>query len=452
MENFDNLDPIDDFFKGSLRAAGQGEKPAPGEWESLESMLKNAAPKPMPNQLVLGAMGLSLLISLAANTWFFSKWRDTGKEVGLLKTEFSEIKSMLAESSIGVEKHEQVTLFDTVYRTIVVRKTIFLDEKIQGSGPVFSKNKGIRNLPENGNSITETMFVAKNDGNLADPKPAERAENTEPTAQKSPALNYSFMTENGFSDFMIDSLNQLLTENKYKDAMVRAHADSIAAEVKTLAGRFDSLMQVRAQPVVPQRCPRPSYRVLGGFSSQKIYGIEGLSTNLKPGVFLGGEAQFGRHFTVGAMIGFANLKFEQSQKFDPRLLIAEPVSLGSEYEFYKIEGQQRMFLPEITAGFRFFSLKNWSPRLTAGWGWRFLKTGEAEYEFKNKLTGDEFEVSVEQPGWQGRGQQLSLRAGIERRLAGRVWAFGDAGALFDFGQGQRGATVGLARLGLAVGL
>lgn len=452
MENFDNLDPIDDFFKGSLRAAGQGEKPAPGEWESLESMLKNAAPKPMPNRLLWGATGLLLLISLAANSWFFSKWRETGKEVGLLKTEFSEIKSLLAESLVGTKKHEQVTLFDTVYRTVVVRKTIFLDEKTQGSVPSFSKTKEIGNLPEKANVLAETVLFAKNDGNLAAPKPAERAENPEPSAPKSPVLNYSFMTENGFSDFMIDSLNQLLTENKHKDAMVRAHADSIAAEVKTLAGRFDSLMNLRMQPVVPQRCPRPSFRFLGGISTQKIYGIEGLSTNLKPGVFLGGEAQFGHHFTVGATVGFANLKFEQSEKFDPRLLIAEPVSPGSEYEFYKVEGQQRVILPEITAGFRFFSSKNWSPRLTAGWGWRFLKTGETEYEFKNLMTGAESEVDVPQNGWHGRGQQLSLRAGIERRLAGRIWAFGDAGALFDFGQGQRGATVGLARLGLAVGL
>ncbi len=170
------------------------------------------------------------------------------------------------------------------------------------------------------------------------------------------------------------------------------------------------------------------------------------------GGFLAAEARFGRHFSLGASVNFAFFEAKMERVFDPRLLVEPVAPPSSEFVFQGFEGEQRLILPEITASFRFFDSKKWSPRLTVAHGWRISETEKSEFKFRNPTTGEDIESPQKHSRHpEIRGNQWSLRAGLERRIGGRFSAFSDAGATVDFGQRQRGFALGAARLGVAFG-
>lgn len=452
MNTFDENSHIDRHFGNDLRAAGRGERPDPGEWERLAIQLdglENGRSTPRFRYLLPLALLLFLLASTGLVSW---KWLQADREIMSLKSEFAALKMAAANSlpadGSGSETHRATVIFDTIYRTVVIRKTVLVDEKWNETALSDSKTAQAGSVSENGKNPTTPLFSTKEGGRTTGEKEAGSAnlysDSTQNAVAKQEEVSKNQPTPTGMP-------SQVQAENRQPDSPGMPDADSLRWAIVLLTDRFDSLMKVAAPPAV-HHLARPRFQVTGGLAWLFPSGISNLETGAHTGFFAAGEAQFGRHWALGMALGVEQIEFKVTEKYDPRLLVLPPVSPGTDFDLNYIESYQQVLLPEITASYRFLSSGKWSPRLTAGWGFRLLKNQKTEYDFRNPTTGTVVNYFETDDPWRSRANQVSLRAGISRVMAGRWSAFCDAGGLFDLGRGQRGATFGGLRLGLAAGL
>ena len=376
-----------------------------------------------------------ILLLLSSNAWFV--WH-------AYKTQ-NNPKAVILDNTIVPQTPQTVRLYDTIvetkiiykvdtiYKTVVVEKTV---------GSQYNKSFGLnhKNNFTNSSISTPSVFSSNSDAKTVI---SHISQESAPAKKDSIAQNHLPILENfAQSHTNTDSLNN----NSHKVAF--AKTDSVKIAVMP----YDSLELKPQQGLAEHIIIKPSRKKLainhygiglqGGMSSElpKLSGIDN-------GYWLGltDEISFNKHLRLSVSADYMSFHYKTLTR-GTLYPIPENPPMTENYNLKYIESKNPSVLVGLNIAYFLKPKSKINPFVSVQYSHRWLLPHTVEFEFTNKITGDEKSFKVE--SYSHQDNWLLFGAGVEMPLAKKVFGQLKAEYLYDPNHGNSSLKYALLRGGV----
>ena len=379
-----------------------------------------------------------MLLLLSSNAWFV--WN-------LYETQNSPKPAVLDNIIVPQipQTHQTVRLYDTIVETKIIYKidtvyrTVVVEKNLSNQD---NKSFKLNHKDNFTNSSISTPSVFSSNSDIKTVISHISQEST-PAKKDSIAQNHLPILENfAQSHTNTDSLNN----NSHKVAF--AKTDS----VKTAVMPYDSLELKPQQGLAENIIIKPSRKKLainhygfglqGGTSweSPKLSGIDN-------GYWLGltDEISFNKHLRLSLSADYMSFYYKMLTRSTLHPIPENP-PMTENYNLKYIESQNPSVLVGLNIAYFLKPKSKINPFVSFQYSYRWLLPHTVEFEFTNKITGEEKSFKIE--NYSHRDSWLLVGAGVEMPLAKKVFGQLKAEYLYDPNHGNSSLKYALLRGGV----
>lgn len=438
-------DEFERLFARDLKNAGQDTKPTPHDWAALAHRLDAAQPA-RPYWMAWPWLALCLLWALsAAGVGIYMHY--VQQELALLR----EAQSTTPTWSSDTIRH-QVVVYDTLYRNTVSYTRAYpmatSEAPLLTGSPTGSLGGSYATTPPPG------KFADLHAPATSQPEPGRKSSAAAVVAEgHAPANSHADSSlrraQSNAPQSAAGSVDAPAPQPASTALGSGPSAPPAGTQLPEEGSRAAEPEPPQAAPVTkPVRAPWTWHWGLGMGVPMPLGGSD-LNTSKRISLATQVEARLSTHWSVQAGLQYSRYQYEQTDEFDPRLLIPIPVLPGDEYRFRYVEGKMKYLMPSVALQYRFRYSSSLVGYLGLGYAPRIMLADEAEYEFTHTDNGIEhhYELPLRLPH---RWRVGMAQAGVSYSLPNqRALLFAELASSVDWGSsGQRAFSMLLTQLGL----
>lgn len=430
--------------------------PSPKDWEELSRRLDQHHHKGfnwlwLMAPLLLGLIGWlgNYIISLE------SRLTSIGQNVETNHQQFIKYDTI-------VHKHIQ---YDTIYRTIVINKNIFVNNNtglsiFNNQNPAQppsidtdSKPQKELNQSDNGaiekDGENEEIFIPKE--NIFDSNVENHQNISEKSIEKASKETEIPNENNGIANNILlnpkdeDSPKDKIKINRnavdssqgspiIKSSSINNQFSTQEDIVQSKKSFFEKIEEVIKNKVLDNEPVIFRLGISAGYGRPIGIGNRSISNSFVG--HLHGEILFGRNWAIVPSIGYVSYDSKQEDKFDRRLNVPDPISPGDNFSFKYVEGYYKYLLPSLSLRYRINSEARWSGYTGVGIAANIFRTSRFEYEYLENITAIEEKYYLEYK-IPNKYSILKLQVGTIFNLNTRLALFGDLDTYLDLGARPR---------------
>lgn len=374
------------------------------DWERLHPLL-DAQHRRRWRAIPLWWLGILSGLLLCSNIFWWWMWRQSEQNSNSFRNEWYATKQGLPTAPDTSWEKIVVVQYDTVYKTLVYR-TI--------AAPTASTSESIAaNKNSSGSSAGQT---ADSDNLVNQPI----ASGSEMAPIEAPVLVTGIENSDEYVDNITDSLPAAIPQEHLFSADERLPSDITAEQTPA---RKDTLPEadIPATPIKKQ--PRPPLLIPRKFRIGAGAGIvlpksAYLSTNSGYLAYVSSEIAFSEQLALTLEAAFGGISFRGTE-YDEKLGLPPHSTPGVDYSLQYFETDEGIKpIAQFTLGMRYWLVaqRRLSPYLGLGYAMQWHPSYELKIEYKNQVSGQEKEFSVEVPFNSSPVSLLDLNAGLRYRF------------------------------------
>jgi opacity protein-like surface antigen len=329
---------------------------------------------------------------------------------------------------------------DTIYKRIYIFENAIVSKNLETEDrlPTLT-TPSVGQLDKQESVIITNGKVFKNDSNNI-------INNDEKASLKTTPLKDSLTRKSNVNDDKIENKSNEMVIAGTILGLHHSKADSLAAvstaPVELALDSFENALKKIAEPenltkkekkeiILKRNIKNIDWLVGANFGiSSFIDKVDGV----KPATWVGvsGEAGFNRHWRMGLSVDWSKNKYKITNPDDYELIHNLPIVdlPAANYEFLYAEGKPQSWQFGINFNYNIRPASIFKPFIKAGYIYRIVKAYETEYEFRNKLTGEERYIMRNSLKHIDNWWQLG--GGVETMLSKRISTRFSAEYIHDF--------------------
>ena len=402
----------------------------------------------------------SMLLLLGSNGWLFWRLSESNNKPNVLTTN-------------NTVSPKTVRLYDTIIETKVIYKIDTIYKKVIINTTYSTQN--------NKNELSDNQIITSSTPSVFSPNTVATTGTKhilEGTATTKPVLDGKTGVTNAYKEDKTSEISHVLNDSEQNkhlgnhnhinisvpfaqpytntDSLNGNHVNNVIQpkndSVKLAAVPYDSLELKPQQGLSENIIIKPSRKKLVidhyGLGLQGGYSWEFPAINdLDKGNWIGlaGEMAFNKHLRLSVSADYMSIHYKTTMR-NPLLELPNDPPMTENYKLKYIESEPSSVLASLSVSYFLKPKSKYNPFLTIGYRHRWIIPHTVEFEFTNKITGDERSFKIE--NYHHTDKWLLFGAGVETALSSNIFGQLKAEYIYDSNHGNKPLNYFLLRGGI----